>query len=63
MIGLLHAVLRALAAILEGQDRAALQAAVDTAAVLAAVEHVRSLIEDDTLPAEVGAPTFTPTGD
>ena len=33
-------------------------------ALSAAVEHLRVLIEDsDNLPAVVGAPTFTPTGD
>lgn len=70
MIGLLRAAIRALELVLGGQESAARQAADDRGAILAAlasqaaaVEHLRDLIEGDTLPAAVGAPTFTPTGD
>lgn len=69
MIGLLRAIFDALRLMLAGQqelwDRAAKDKAdLDTqlAAQSAAIEHLRALIEDDSIPTTVGAPTFTPTG-
>jgi len=67
MIGWLRAIFAAVEQVLGGQAAAEQRAAADlaeTAARLdvlsAAVDHIRSLIEDsDTSPAVVGAPTFT----
>jgi hypothetical protein len=74
MILLLRAIFAALGQVLTGQDRAAAQAASDKAdtnarldaleahlaELSAAVEHLRVLVEGDTLIAAVGAPAFTP---
>lgn len=69
MISLLRAIFNALNEVLNGQDAAAKQAAADLAELqsqlgklAAAVEHLRVLIEDDTIIATVGPPTFTETG-
>jgi hypothetical protein len=69
MIGLLRAILNAVERLLAGQSEAERQASADKvsldaqlAELSAAVEHLRVLVEGDTLIAAVGAPTFTPTG-
>ena len=76
MFGWLRAIFAALGEVIAGQVRAAEQAAADRAALDAgladvharqqaldaAIEHLRELIEGDTLVASVGTPTFTPTG-
>lgn len=69
MISLLRAIFNALNEVLAGQDAAAQQAASDLAELntqladlSAAVEHLRVLIEDDSIIAVVGVPTFTVTG-
>jgi hypothetical protein len=77
MLGYLRAIFAALVAVLDNQRAATEQAAADKAdldaqiaavgkqlvALSAAVEHIRSLVEDsDEIPAAVGAPTFIATG-
>lgn len=77
MIALLRAIFDALRRVLENQDEASEQAVADKVdldaqiavvvaqltALSAAIEHIRSLVEDsDEIPTAVGAPTFTATG-
>lgn len=78
MLRSLRAIFAALIEVLDSQREAAAQAAADKAdldaqiaavgsqlaALSAAVEHIRSLVEDsDEIPAAVGAPTFIATGE
>lgn len=56
MIGLLLAILAAVERLLGGQTDIESQ----LAAQAAAIEHLRVLIEGDTIPTSVGQPTFTP---
>ena len=69
MIGLLRALLTALVQLVSGEEAAAdlavsNKASLDLqlAAQSAAIEHLRALIEDDSVPTAVGAPTFIPGG-
>lgn len=69
MISLLRAILQALLDIIANQKASTAQVAdlgTDLGARLtaqsAAIEHLRVLIEDDSIPIVVGTPTFTPTG-
>jgi hypothetical protein len=68
--GLLRAIASALRLVLDRQgecarrqaeDRAAIEARLD--ALAAAVEHIRAVLEADSVPAYVGEPTFTPGGE
>jgi hypothetical protein len=66
MIGLLRAIFEALHEVLTGQDSAAELAVsnkastdLQLAALSAAIEHLRTLVEDDTIPTTITPPTFT----
>lgn len=69
MIGLLRAILVVVNELF-GQEVETTQAIHDLrvdidstfTAQAAAIEHLRALIEGDSIPIQVGTPTFTPTG-
>ena len=58
MIGILRAILEALGRVLANQQDAAIKAQANADAI----EHLRVLIEGDSIPTKVGDPTFTATG-
>ena len=63
MIALLRAILANLLELISSESAAKADIDSQLAAQSAAIEHLRVLIEGDSIPTAVGAPTFTPGGD